>query len=538
MKISDCADKIAGLISAVGWTTIASRAADGSILASIVEPASGAVILATQFAMQLQQSRNDVCATAINRIRVQTERSIEREIGRSSEFAEPIRKAFEDFDHFLPSIRPSIADLVGTWRLNPEAIVSGILERFEPLSEAFSSNHVARQAITGVIVEAVISFKDDPDLYRKLEPSIARQMLGDMGWVRTKLTGIEAEQRRQGLQIDKTTALVEQLAAQMGLLGRGQVLDDATRSDLLALLSDIIGQGITFDQLAPALATAKANLEKLRGELEQLRSLANEVPEIGPHLAAARAALDNRHQIDLGAAQDAIRKAKMDYREAVSARRQAEAINMARLSEAEASIALARSDFLEAARLFADAAEELPEAEKHLAAEQRFKQAGALLNHGERFGGLTSLQQAIDAYRVALTVYTEKDMPAKWAETQNCLGNSFSILGNREGGEGGRESLQHSLDAYRAALTVYVEKDMHAQWAKTQNNLGNSLSVLGEFEGGEAKRQSLKQAVDAYRDALTVYTEKDMPAKWAMTHANLGNALQNLGNHEGGSSVS
>jgi tetratricopeptide (TPR) repeat protein len=148
--------------------------------------------------------------------------------------------------------------------------------------------------------------------------------------------------------------------------------------------------------------------------------------------------------------------------------------------------------------------------------------------------GLASLRKAVAAYRAALTVQTERDMPAEWASTQDNLGGALLTLGEREGGAKGLKILKRSLSAFGAALKVHTERDMPADWSGTQNNLGIALLKLGEREGGAGGLARIRDAVDACRAALTVRTEQDMPANWAATQTNLGNALQSLGRREGG----
>jgi hypothetical protein len=59
-------------------------------------------------------------------------------------------------------------------------------------------------------------------------------------------------------------------------------------------------------------------------------------------------------------------------------------------------------------------------------------------------------------------------------------------------------------------------------WATTQNNLGNTLQILGERESGTG---TLTKAVDAYREALTVFDQERSPNYWQVTHRNLDKVL-------------
>jgi tetratricopeptide (TPR) repeat protein len=68
-------------------------------------------------------------------------------------------------------------------------------------------------------------------------------------------------------------------------------------------------------------------------------------------------------------------------------------------------------------------------------------------------------------------------VPLDWAMTQNNLGNVLATLGERESGT---DRLEQAVAAYRAALTEYTRERVPLQWATTQNNLGGALMVLAE----------------------------------------------------------
>jgi tetratricopeptide (TPR) repeat protein len=90
-------------------------------------------------------------------------------------------------------------------------------------------------------------------------------------------------------------------------------------------------------------------------------------------------------------------------------------------------------------------------------------------------------------------------VPLKWATTQNNLGNALFRLGERESGTG---RLEEAVAAYRQALTEWTRDRAPLDWATTQNNLGNALFKLGERESGTER---LKEAVAAYRAGLEVF---------------------------------
>src|SRR5947199_36750 len=81
----------------------------------------------------------------------------------------------------------------------------------------------------------------------------------------------------------------------------------------------------------------------------------------------------------------------------------------------------------------------------------------------------------------------------------------------------GTARLEQAVDAYRAALTEWTRERVPLDWARAQHNLANALRLLGERERGTAR---LEQAVDAYRAALTERTQERVPLDWAATQNN------------------
>lgn len=135
----------------------------------------------------------------------------------------------------------------------------------------------------------------------------------------------------------------------------------------------------------------------------------------------------------------------------------------------------------------------------------------ALRKQGERTGGETGLAllgAAVDAYRAALTVFTQAAMPADWAMTQNNLGVALRTQGSRTGGEAGLALLGESVGAYRAALTVRTEAAMPVQWAMTQENLAFAYLAIADWRDDPIP--DLREAETAVQAALRVYTPEHM----------------------------
>ena len=147
----------------------------------------------------------------------------------------------------------------------------------------------------------------------------------------------------------------------------------------------------------------------------------------------------------------------------------------------------------------------------------------ALSTLGTREAGTDRLEQAAEAYREAITIYTQRDASFQWARVQHSLGLTLAGLAGREGGT---KRLVQAVAAYRAALEVLTRERKPRYWAAVQGNLGTGLRRLGELETGTAR---IEDAIAAHRAALEVFTRERAPDDWAFAQDNLGNALSILG---------
>jgi tetratricopeptide (TPR) repeat protein len=154
--------------------------------------------------------------------------------------------------------------------------------------------------------------------------------------------------------------------------------------------------------------------------------------------------------------------------------------------------------------------------------------ANALSSIGQRESGTAKLEEAAVVYQEALTGVTRERAPLYWAMIQHNLGFVLVRLGERERGT---VKLERAVIAFREALKEQTRERVPLDWARTQNNLGNALVAIGVRESGTVK---LEQAIVAFREALTARTRERAPLQWAMTQNNLGSALVSLGRRESG----
>jgi CHAT domain-containing protein len=140
-----------------------------------------------------------------------------------------------------------------------------------------------------------------------------------------------------------------------------------------------------------------------------------------------------------------------------------------------------------------------------------------------------NLEIAVTGYETVLKLRPRADVPEKWAQTQNNLGNAYS---NRIKGERG-ENIEQAIAAYNLALDVYTRNAFPEQWAMTQNNLATAYSDRIKGDRGE----NIEQAIAAYNLALDVYTRDAFPEKWAGTQNNLATAYSDRIKGERGENI-
>jgi tetratricopeptide (TPR) repeat protein len=205
-----------------------------------------------------------------------------------------------------------------------------------------------------------------------------------------------------------------------------------------------------------------------------------------------------------------------------------EQLERASTSAQRGQLAMLRLRYREGAQDFADAAKHVPEERGDIRLGYLDHEADALYREGDERGDNAALTEAIERYRILLTLRSRDRVSLDWAMTQNNLANALTTLGERESRAA---RLEEAVAAYRTALEEWTRERAPLNWATTQNNLGNALLTLGKRASGTAR---LEEAVAAYRAALEERTRDRVPLNWATTQMNLGNALETLGERERG----
>jgi len=107
--------------------------------------------------------------------------------------------------------------------------------------------------------------------------------------------------------------------------------------------------------------------------------------------------------------------------------------------------------------------------------ELAFLQHNLGVGYYERICGsrANNLEKSIELYTNALTIFTRKAYPNKWANTTNNLANAYRdrIHGSAS------DNIDKAIQLYEAALLVCTRKEYPAAWAETTNNLANAYQT-------------------------------------------------------------
>ena len=113
------------------------------------------------------------------------------------------------------------------------------------------------------------------------------------------------------------------------------------------------------------------------------------------------------------------------------------------------------------------------------------KSANAKIGLGERVAGPDSrrhLEEAVREYLGLIAQVPRSSDPRQWATTQDNLGSYGASAGPWASGWAAPEGLRRlneAVEAYRQALTVRTRDDLPQDWARTQNNLGMRWAAGG-----------------------------------------------------------
>jgi tetratricopeptide (TPR) repeat protein len=119
----------------------------------------------------------------------------------------------------------------------------------------------------------------------------------------------------------------------------------------------------------------------------------------------------------------------------------------------------------------------------------------ALMERSRLTNDSQTLQEAIEAFRNALSHTTRENAARQWATTQNNLGLALMEWSRLTDD---LQTLQEAIEAFRNALSHTTRENAARQWATTQNNLGLALMEWSRLADDP---QTLQEAIEAFRMA-------------------------------------
>ena len=132
------------------------------------------------------------------------------------------------------------------------------------------------------------------------------------------------------------------------------------------------------------------------------------------------------------------------------------------------------------------------------------------------------IQDAIAAYQRALRTFDRQGHPKEFAILQNNLATAFLSIPFADERSKMREAL--AVQAFEEGLSVVTLIDHPSEYAMLQNNLGNAL----QYVSSSHRVENGFRALEAYDEALKVRTARDAPGEYANTISNKANCLANL----------
>lgn len=400
MQFGNCLDRIIGVIApaAVAAVAIAER---GFELLTLAEPTSALIVGSVQLAMHLAKQNRNECAAALKRVRNKLEAELERDFAARGMDAAFMADAFAEIDGVLPDARPSTDELVHQWRLDPVRVAEGMVEKMSASSRMIRNDPRVRAVAVEMVARTVAEIKDCPELFAKLQPAVARQILADLAL------------------LPKMDAKLDVLVAESSTHSRQ--LDSIERQ--LAVLATIIAGNAA--RVAPNAEAA--NMMAISG-VEVARHLTEGTADLPGH-SAIRSAIDDISELaKAGRLEQAADRANQAVSESESRRLSAE--DCVELLQRAMDVDLLRFDYDSvAARLKAMIAVDMPTASE----EKRF---AALLDRQRSWHTRDILESALSgkayvALHVALAIARRAEEPLQVMQSTVAAVRSASALGER-----------------------------------------------------------------------------------------------------------
>ncbi|MEL6503695.1 MAG: hypothetical protein AAFQ10_04485 [Pseudomonadota bacterium] len=540
----DCLDKLLGLGAVGGWLSVSATTAEGSAMAAMAEPTVAAVVGATALAKHLSASGQETCASALKKAVKEVEQETRADMARhgtSAEFAQSIDRAFEQLATNLPNIKPTIEELATEWRLDPQTIADNLVSRFEEQAGAFENN-VSRQIVHATIERAISAVKDDPDIYKKLEPAVARATLASLDAIHQ---GMEEANRKLDELVESSRETAKQLGLQEGMLIQlaRNYADDAANDfnsahrsieQALKVAADDREKDKLPSNLDDAVKTVLQRMADLNetgdfdGAQAALHAELQAMDEDDRKRKAARARLYQR-----GMSQAILRNSPKDAAEysvlfsELEGPLSFEGISNLQTISNDLAVKMGKEFELRVALRLAEIA--LIRAVNLEQTIQCMNQIGISLQHlGERKNDKSILEKSITILNDARALCNRLTDPNDWAMSQNNLGVSLFKLGrlNRD-----PDLCDRAIKKFNKASSVFNRKDKPLRWAGLQLNTGAALTFIGDQNNDPEKA---RLAIKALSKSLKEFDKKKSPDEWATCQHNIGDAYQIIGQLEEG----
>jgi tetratricopeptide (TPR) repeat protein len=149
--------------------------------------------------------------------------------------------------------------------------------------------------------------------------------------------------------------------------------------------------------------------------------------------------------------------------------------------------------------------------------------------HGSEANAPPLLEQAVQAFRRALEVYTKANPTERWVDAQLDLGDALMRIAAWANGSQSAMLFDQAAQAYRQALEAVSKQNAPRDWADAHSRLGEVLLDRYERSGADRDPALLDLSIEASQDALQVYNKPDNPQEWANTQMILGSSLLTAG---------
>ncbi|MCA3562576.1 MAG: hypothetical protein IOC82_16285 [Aestuariivirga sp.] len=502
-----CLEKLAGIL--IGVSVAGAAAAGTGLLPGLTEVGTGAAGLWLR--LTGQRRRN---ADAVLDKLTQTIRQEWQAWGQTASFADDGLRAsvVKSFEEVIPRCTIPAASVVAA-RLDADAVADLVLAQAEvALPQVYADRnprnteaHHARLFLRDVTRRAYAALLAEPGYIDTIAPELWRGVLDGIGRIEDTTGRIDATTQETAEQLRHLTEMVAHLTRATAARASG-ITDDALIDLARRIAADVADPATAFRELENAVEIAI----RVQAEGRQRSNLGNFVDEVLRRVAA----LSAKGQYDSAA--DEI-DAALEQEQAESTARRL------RLLDAGLKQDILRRDPESAARrlvqradLEAGGAADIATLralrrewyDRGLDAQLKFDESDEI-----EPWNINGLHIAINLSVITLA---RTDAMDDRGAVLNDLGVALHTLASHVTQNDKNKLLEEAVTAYRAALTELKQDAVPLNWAMTQNGLGNALMTLSS--GTDMTR--LKEAVGAYRAALTVLTQDREPLNRADTLGN------------------